>query len=157
MGKVLRTEIARNIGILVRFFCLDVQGCFQRIRIELVHRLADRGIVRVILLEDSERIVAGNIFHALHLGKPLERLLKVQDLVLGSVRVEINADVYLVLDGGRGAIGDKTKNDDRAEDEKRERRDRDRRHGKPPVPPEILDPEMENARNDGEHGYGALD
>jgi len=72
-------------------------------------------------------LIPGNIFHALHLGMPLERLLEVQDLILGSIRIEINTDIYFVLDGGCCAVGDKAKNDDGAENEERERRDRDRR------------------------------
>ena len=101
--------------------------------------------------ENGKCLVARNIIDALHLRQTFKRLLNVQNLVFRRVRIEINADVDLVLDGRRGAARHDAEEDEPCENEKRKRHDDDRDRREPAVPPEILETEMENARDDGEH------
>jgi hypothetical protein len=87
----------------------------------------------------------GNIIDALHFGKALERLLDIQNLVFGSIGVEVNADIDFILDRRRRLARDHAKNDEADENEQRHRHDDDGHGCEPAVPPKILEAEMENA------------
>ena len=79
-----------------------------------------------------------------------------QDLIFRGVRLEINADINFVFDGGSGLLGNIAKKDEASEDDERERHNCDGCCRKPAIAREILKSEMENAGNDGEHNIKKL-